>query len=138
MAMNGEDYYSSPGEQQYLAAHAGRFEEILLGVNLDDVGYQRGQVAFSLYGVGDETPARVRRILGRTAGLVEGPAWYQGDHGVFLMNDCPALAMTTDRLAEVMAEITHSPRDTIDKVNPAKPVLVARALRELISEMAAE
>ncbi len=136
VAMNGEDYYSNPGEQQYLAGHAGRFREIVLGVNLDDVGYLRGRVAFSLYGVGDETSARVRRVLGRHAGLVEGPPWYQGDHGLFLMNECPALAMTTDRLAEVMAEITHSPRDTIDMVDPAKPVLVARALQDLICDMA--
>ncbi len=136
VAMNGEDYYSNPGEQQYLASHAGRFEEIILGVNLDDVGYRRGRVAFSLYGIGDETSARVRRILGRRVGLVEGPAWYQGDHGLFLMNDRPALAMTTDRLAEVMAEITHSPRDTIDMVDPAKPAVVAQALHDLIGDLA--
>ena len=136
VAMNGEDYYSNPGEQLYLAALAGRFEEIILGVNLDDVGYRRGRVAFSLYGIGDETSARVRRILGRRAGLVEGPAWYQGDHGLFLMNDRPALAMTTDRLAEVMAEITHSPRDTVDMVDPAKPVVVAQALHDLIGDLA--
>jgi aminopeptidase YwaD len=136
VAMNGEDYYSNPGEQQYLTAQAGRFQEIVLGVNLDDVGYLRGQVAFSLYGVGDEISARVRRVLGRHPGLVEGPPWYQGDHGLFLLNARPALAMTTDRLAEVMAEITHSPRDTIDLVDPAKPVLVARAMHDLICEMA--
>jgi aminopeptidase YwaD len=93
-------------------------------------------VAFSLYGVGDEISARVRRVLGRHPGLVEGPPWYQGDHGLFLLNARPALAMTTDRLAEVMAEITHSPRDTIDLVDPAKPVLVARAMHDPICEMA--
>jgi aminopeptidase YwaD len=136
VAMNGEDYYSNPGEQQYLAANAGRLQDIVLGVNLDDVGYMRGQVAYSLYGVGDEASGRMRTVLGRHAGLVEGPPWYQGDHGLFLMNDCPALAMTTDRLAEVMAEITHSPRDTIDLVDPAKPALVARALNDLITELA--
>jgi aminopeptidase YwaD len=136
VAVNGEDYYSNPGEQQYLAANAGRFQDIVLGINLDDVGYTRGRVAYSLYGVGDEASARVRTVLGRHAGLVEGPPWYQGDHGLYLMNDCPALAMTTDRLAEVMAEITHSPRDTIDNVDPANPALVAKALHDLICEMA--
>jgi aminopeptidase YwaD len=135
VAMNGEDYYSNPGEQQYLAANAGRFEEIALGVNLDDIGYVRGQVAFSLYGLEDEASSRVRTVLGRHAGLVEGLPWYQGDHGLFLMNGRPALAMTTDRLAEVMAEITHSARDTIEMVDPAKPVLVARALHDLICDM---
>jgi len=52
------------------------------------------------------------------------------------MNQRPALAFTTDRLGEVMAEITHSPKDTIEMVDPAKPVLVAEALRELMDDWA--
>ena len=136
VVMNGEDYYSSPGERQFLAANAGRFEEILLGINLDDVGYRHGQVAYSLYNVPDRMAGNLRARLAAHPGLVEGDAWYQGDHGLFLMHARPALAMTTDCLAEVMAEITHSPRDTIDQVDPLKPVQVAEALRDVISQIA--
>ena len=138
VAMNGEDYYANPGERQYLAANEGRFDSIRLGINLDDVGYLHGQVAYSLYGVPEELAKLIRSRLGAHPGLVEGEAWYQGDHGLFLMNERPTLAMTTDRLAEVMASITHSPQDTIDKVDPAKPAQVARALRELILALGPE
>jgi hypothetical protein len=51
------------------------------------------------------------------------------------MNQRPALAMTTDRLAEVMAEITHSPKDTIEMIDPAKPARVAKALHDLIGDL---
>jgi len=136
VAMNGEDYYSSPGELQYLAANAGRFQEIELGINLDDIGYLHGGVAYSLYGVDEQVSTRMRTLFSRHPGIAEGPAWYQGDHGLFLMNQRPALAFTTDRLGEVMAEITHSPKDTIEMVDPAKPVLVAEALRELMDDWA--
>ncbi len=136
VAMNGEDYYSNPGELQYLAANAGRFQEIELGINLDDVGYLHGGVAYSLYGVDAQVSTRVRSLFSRHSGIAEGPEWYQGDHGLFLMNQRPALALTTDRLEEVMAEITHSPKDTIEMVDPAKPALVAEALRELIGDLA--
>jgi aminopeptidase YwaD len=136
VAMNGEDYYSNPGELQYLAANAGRFQEIELGINLDDAGYLHGGVAYSLYGVDAQVSTRVRTLFSRHPGIAEGPEWYQGDHGLFLMNQRPALALTTDRLDEVMAEITHSPKDTIDKVDPAKPAMVAEALRELIGDLA--
>jgi aminopeptidase YwaD len=136
VAMNGEDYYSNPGELQYLAANAGRFQEIELGINLDDVGYLHGGVAYSLYGVDAQVSTRVRTLFSRHPGIAEGPAWYQGDHGLFLMNERPALALTTDRLGEVMAEITHSPKDTIEMVDPSKPALVAEALRELIGDLA--
>ena len=49
VAMNGEDYFSNPGEQQCLASNSGRFGDILLGINIDDVGYHKGGVAYSLY-----------------------------------------------------------------------------------------
>ena len=48
IALNGEDYYSTPGEIQFLEMNEGRFGDILLGVNLDGVGYQKGKTAFSL------------------------------------------------------------------------------------------
>ncbi len=136
VAMNGEDYYSNPGERLFLAANDNRFEEIALGINLDDVGYRHGQVAYSLYNVPDPMAGILRTRLAGHPGVVEGDPWYQGDHGLFLMHERPALAMTTDRLAEVMAEITHSPRDTIDQVDPVKPARVAEALRDLIGEIA--
>ena len=41
-ALNGEDYYSNPGEMQYLARNEGRWEEVVLGINLDGAGYYRG------------------------------------------------------------------------------------------------
>jgi aminopeptidase YwaD len=135
VAMNGEDYYSNPGELLYLAANAGRFDEIELGINLDDVGYVLGGVAYSLYGVDPLVSSRVRAAFSRHSGIAEGPPWYQGDHGLFLMNQRPALAMTTDRLAEVMAEITHSPKDTIEMIDPAKPARVAKALHDLIGDL---
>jgi aminopeptidase YwaD len=47
--LNGEDHYNSPGEQYDLAANAGRFDEILLGTNIDGVGFHRGNAAYSLY-----------------------------------------------------------------------------------------
>lgn len=48
VALNGEDYFSSPGEQQYLAHNAGSFDDIVLGINVDGVGYRKGRVAYSL------------------------------------------------------------------------------------------
>jgi aminopeptidase YwaD len=132
VAMNGEDYFSNPGEQQYLALNAGRFDEIVLGINLDDVGYYRGKVAYSLYDCPAEMATAIREIFASYDGLIEGEAWYQGDHGLFLMNQRPTLALTSELVAELMAEITHTPKDTPETVEPAKLVTVAHALRDLL------
>ncbi|NIP26308.1 MAG: M28 family peptidase, partial [Phycisphaerae bacterium] len=40
VAVNGEDYFSSPGERQYMDLTSGTFSDILLGINIDGVGYR--------------------------------------------------------------------------------------------------
>jgi len=132
IAMNGEDYYASPGELQYLASNAGRFGEIVLGINLDGVGYCQGRVAYSLYGCPADMTAAIRQVFSACEDLVEGEAWYQGDHALFLMNQRPTLAITSERVAELVAQITHSPQDRPEVVDSARLVSVALALRELL------
>jgi aminopeptidase YwaD len=132
VAMNGEDYYSNPGEQQYLELNAGRFDEIILGINLDDVGYRQGQVAYSLYSCPSELAGSIHDAFSAQANLVEGEPWYQGDHGLFLMNQRPALAITSELLAELMADYTHTPRDRPEIVDTGKLVMVASALHDLL------
>lgn len=131
VAMNGEDYFSNPGEQRYLAENAGRFDEIVLGVNLDDVAYHKGKVAYSLYGCPDDLVGLIQYEFSKYPGLIEGQAWYQGDHGLFIMNGTPALAITSELLEELMGEFTHTPKDSPEIVDPAKLVMVASALRDL-------
>jgi aminopeptidase YwaD len=136
VAMNGEDYYSNPGEQLYLALNSDRFREIVLGINLDDVGYYRGQIAYSLYGCPLELADSIRKTFSRHGGLLEGESWYQGDHGLFLINQTPALAITSELLEELMSEITHTPKDNLEIVDPAKLVNLALALRDLLLHLA--
>jgi aminopeptidase YwaD len=132
VAMNGEDYFSNPGEQQYLALNAGQFDTILLGINLDDVAYYKGNVAYSLYDCPSGIADSIRAVFSSYGGLVEGEPWYQGDHGLFLMNQRPALAITSELLTELMAEITHTPKDTPEIVDASKLATVALALRDLV------
>lgn len=132
VALNGEDYYANPGELQYLAMNEGRFDEIILGINLDDVGYYRGKVAYSLYDCPTDIASAIRKTFSAYEGMVEGEPWYQGDHGLFLMNQRPALAITSELLVELMTEITHTPKDRPEMVDTTKLVHVAMALRDLL------
>ncbi|NLG28896.1 MAG: M28 family peptidase [Chloroflexi bacterium] len=132
VAVNGEDYYSNPGEQLYLARNEGRWDEVVLGINLDDIGYHRGRVAWSLY----DCPATLERAIraafdGRSV-FVEGEPWYQGDHGLYLLQERPALALTSELVAELMTQITHTPNDRAEWVDAARLVSVAEALAEFL------
>lgn len=132
VAMNGEDYYSNPGEQQYIALNKDHFSEILLGINIDDVGYSKGRTAFSLYDTPETIASITKRVFLDYEELVEGEAWYTGDHGIFILNQVPALAITSNEMAELMREITHTPNDTPDILDRTKLVQTAYALRDLV------
>lgn len=134
VALNGEDYYSSPGEVLYLEQNRGRFDQIMLGVNIDGVGYHQGDTAFSLYDCSELMAATVHKIFVNRLGIIEGEPWYQGDHGLFLQNGRPALAVTSERLTDIIS-IAHTPRDKPALVDCAKLGHLADALHELILEL---
>ena len=132
VALNGEDYYSSPGEQQYLTINAGKFDEIVLGINLDGVGYYQGKTAYSLYDCPSDLATLIHKAFSTHQDMVEGEPWYQGDHGLFLMNQTPALAITSEGFIKLLTEIAHTPRDSPEIVDTTKLVNVAVALRDLV------
>ena len=132
VAMNGEDYYSGPGEQLYLALNAGRMAEVVLSINLDGAGYHQGHTAYSLYGCPPELAGTIHQVLAAHGELREGEPWYQSDHGLFLMHQVPALAITSERFVELWTEIAHTPRDRPEIVDPTKLAATAGALRDLV------
>lgn len=135
VAVNGEDYFSNPGEQQFLALNRDSFEEIALGINVDGVGYYRGKDAYSLYDCPEDVTSLVRTLFSDLDHFVAGKPWYQGDHSLFLLNGVPALAFTANKSRELMAEIIHTPRDTPKIVDPRKLVALSRALHDLLLKL---
>lgn len=133
VALNGEDYYAASGEMQWLAMNHGRMDQIVLGVNMDGVGYRLGKTAYSLYNCPAEIEQGIRAVLATRDGMAEGDPWYQSDHGLFIYNGVPALAFTSDDFATLWTEIAHTPRDVPQIVEPARLVEVAHALFDLLS-----
>lgn len=135
VALNGEDYYAASGEMLYLSQNQGKFADITLGINLDDVGYYNGQTAYSLYDCPEELATIIHNSFLPYTDIINGEPWYQGDHGLFLMNQTPALAITSDLFNEILTEIAHTTKDTPSLVAPRKLVHAAQALRDLTLAM---
>ena len=135
VALNGEDYYSNPGQKAYLRENTGRFDEIILGINIDGAGYKSGETAYSVY----DCPPELDRILEETfashGSLVEGEPWYQGDHALFLMNEVPAVAMTSAHMAEVLTHVVHTARDRPEVVDVDKLVGAALGIRDVLLKL---
>ena len=132
VAMNGEDYYSAPGEKRFVSDNAGRFDEIVLGINLDGVGYCEGSTAYSLYDCPPDIAAAIRQTFSAHGELIEGEPWFQGDHALFVLNQRPALALAPERFMDLLHTVAHTPKDSPEIVDTAKLVEIACALHDLL------
>ena len=132
VAFNGEDYYSAGGQMDYLSRYGEDLVRIAVAINLDDLGYKRGKTAYSLYECPSEIEQKARNIFSRYSGMVIGEPWYQGDHMIFVQKAKPAIALTSEKIPELMATITHTPKDTPDMVDCEKLIEAANALRDFI------
>lgn len=135
VALNGEDHYSNPGEVRFLADNHGKFGDIVLGINIDGVGYRQGGTAFSLYHCPDPLAGQVRRVFASQPGLSEGTAWYQGDHMLFVQNQVPAVALTSECALELLATIVHTPHDRPELIDSTQLAWLAQALRQLVLDL---
>ncbi|MFC2042505.1 M28 family metallopeptidase [Chloroflexota bacterium] len=132
IAINGEDNYSAGGEKDYLRRYGNELSKIVVAINLDDIGYIQGKTAYSFYECPETIQQSVQESFQKYEGLVMGERWYQSDHMVFVQKGIPAIALTTEKITELMAGYTHTSRDTPDIVDCGKLVEVARALRDFI------
>jgi len=135
VALNGEDYYSAPGEKQYLADNAGKFSEIILGINIDGAGYFQGKTAYSLYDCPLDIVSSIKEVFSPRIDMIEGEPWYQSDHSLFIMNKVPALAITSEKFTEILTHIAHTSKDTPEIINTSRLVNTALALRELLQRL---
>lgn len=135
VALNGEDYYSNPGEQLYLKQNEGKFHEIALGINMDGLGYIKGRTAYSLYDCPPEMAGVVEKVFAEKDMFLAGEPWFQGDHALFLMNQRPALALTSEFVHELMTEFVHTEKDTPTIIDPEKVARAALALHQLLTNL---
>lgn len=137
VALNGEDYYAVPGQMSYIATNIDSFETMLLNINIDGAGFKEGPSAFSFYGLPDGILSATKNVMQQYPGIVEGVQWPQGDHGIFVQNGIPAIAVSskwfTDNIND--QDITHTPKDRIDIVDCDKLIEIAYALDSLIRQL---
>lgn len=132
VALNGEDYYSSPGQQDFIAQNADRFDTILLGINIDGVGYGDSDVAYSTYDVPTALEKVIQQTMAVQEAVVPGEEWIQGDHAIFLSQNRPALAFTSSNLEALLTEVAHTADDTPDAVDASKLDTLAHTLHDLL------
>jgi len=134
VALNGEDYFSVPGQMLYVEQNRDRFFEIKLNINIDGAGYKEGPTAWSLFGLPETIEQKAKRIFKNLPAMIEGDHWVQGDHSIFIQNKCPAIAVTSKWFLDNIdrQDITHTPKDNVDIIDTSKLVEIAQAIKTLI------
>jgi aminopeptidase YwaD len=135
VAMNGEDYYSAPGEMLYLQENTNQLQDVLLGINLDGAGYIDGKTAFSLYDCPPDIAEMIYKSFTDENEFLEGEQWYQSDHSLFIIKNRPALAITSEQFMHLSTYITHTAKDIPLLVNSTRLVEIAQALRSLLLDL---
>lgn len=134
LPLNGEDYYSVPGQMVYLQQNQGRFEEMMININIDGAGYHQGPSGFSPFNLSESVTSCLDQVLDSSQTLVEGDPWVQGDHSIFIQQGVPAIAVSSDWFIKNIStqRITHTPADHPDLVNHQRVVEISRAIRDFI------
>ena len=99
------------------------------------MGYREGDTAYSLYGCPDALANLIREVFLPWNGIIEGEPWAQGDHMLFVINQRPALALTSTEVLRLMNEIVHTDKDRVEIVDSEKLVQAARALCSLLQTL---
>jgi len=132
---NGEDNYANPGEMLWVAENEGHFDDIVLGINIDDAGQIGTDNHVSFYSCPPDIEQQARAAMTSHAHTSEGPAWFQSDHAIFGIYGRPAIAIASSDIEGFMAEYAHSERDTADLADPCLLAEAARFIAELIDRL---
>ncbi len=135
VALNGEDYYASPGQYKYLEQNNGALESVLLAINMDGAGCYNYNTAYSLFGCPESMIKQIKVFFSPQNGFVEAPRWHQSDHMIFVQNQRPAIAITSGNLPELSTHITHTQKDKPDLVDCRKLETIACCLNELMHSL---
>jgi aminopeptidase YwaD len=117
----------------YLRRYGKALPTVLLNINIDDAGSIHGMSEYSFYACSPLLEQKATQVFGQFPGLKRGEPWYQGDHMVFVQNQVPAVAFTSENMAELMRTVTHTAADTPDQIDCPKLIELAEALEELIN-----
>jgi len=137
VAFNGEDYYAVPGQMSYIAANQDNFDKMILNINIDGAGYEKGNSAFSLFNLPETLAKATLEVIDSYPGISEGVQWPQGDHSIFVQFGVPAIAISSEWFINNIndQDITHTPKDNPLITDCRKLVEISRAINTLIRKL---
>jgi aminopeptidase YwaD len=133
--LNGEDYFSTPGQVAYLNSHLsepGRYE---LCINVDGAGLKDSGTTFALFGCTQVQQQIIRDTCLSQRDFSEIAPWPQGDHSMFTAAGIPAVALTSQGIFDIIDTVIHTEADNLDLVDVDTAADIADMLCELLDSL---
>jgi aminopeptidase YwaD len=110
---NGEDSPEVSGQMAYLEYLKKNNLKIKSVINIDGVGHIGSKNMFSFFNF-DEN---IKNNIINENNLLEGEQWYSGDHGMFVFQEIPCIAITASNMFTDLIKVTHTQKDKIEMVD---------------------
>ncbi len=131
--LNGEDYFSTPGEVAYMNKYLKKPDDFKFCINIDGIALKNSKTAYSFYDCGDIVKDRIS-MEAKKSGFIEINQWLSGDHMMFAMNGVPSLALTSEGIFDISEAIIHTPQDDLSLVDLDKASDIADFLYRVSKE----
>jgi Iap family predicted aminopeptidase len=133
--LNGEDYYSTPGELAYMNTHLSKSDDFKFCINIDGIALKNSNIAYSFFDCDDTIKAGILAESNKSKEFIEIDPWPQGDHMMFVMKGVPSIALTSEGIFDIYETIIHTPKDNLSLVDLDKAAAVADFLYSVIEKI---
>jgi aminopeptidase YwaD len=128
---NGEDSPEVSGQLAYMDYLEKNNYKIKFVVNIDGVGYINSKNSFSFYNF-DEI---LKNSIVSENNLLEGEQWYSGDHGMFVFQEIPCIAITASNMFTDLVKITHTNKDKIELLDIGLLKMLSKTIVNIVEEI---
>ncbi len=137
LLLNGEDYYSTPGQIKYMNKYLINNENIVLSINCDGVGLKDSITVASMMGLGKREKLIKDLIQNKSEIQIIEP-WVEGDHMLFTMNNIPAIAFTSKDIFQLIDSVIHTEKDKLDIISFEEVLKVISFLKNFLVNLKLE
>jgi aminopeptidase YwaD len=127
---NGEDHFDQCGEIAWLEQN--ELSDVSLAINLDGAGVVGRMTSLAVLGGAPGLQQAVDGFIRARPGWEPAPPWFESDHAIFAMRDVPALAVRSAGVHDLLGDVAHTDRDTLQMVDVSVLRDLAATLDDLV------
>lgn len=132
LLLNGEDYYSTPGQLKYMEEYIEGNESTFLVINCDGVGLKDSKTAIAFMELAAARQNLVKDLISAEAEFELIEPWEMGDHMLFVMHGIPAITFTSKEILNLIDEIAHTEKDAINLIDYCKVMKVIELIADIV------